>query len=45
MSRTNMTHIMHHLSFGQKYEKYEMRLLPSEVADNMHKLDDKERVL
>lgn len=42
MSRTNMTHIMHHLSFGQKYEKYEMRLLPSEVADNMHKLDDKE---
>lgn len=42
MSRINMTHIMHHLSFGQKYEKYEMKLLPNEVAANMHKLDEKE---
>jgi len=42
MSRINMTHIMHHLSFGQRYEKYELKLLPEEVKDNMHKLDEHE---
>jgi len=40
----NMSHRVHHLSFGQKFAEDELEILPDEVTDSFDKLKDREYV-
>mmetsp|Transcript_10192 Transcript_10192/g.11739 ORF Transcript_10192/g.11739 Transcript_10192/m.11739 type:complete len:472 (+) Transcript_10192:157-1572(+) len=42
--RVNMSHRVHHLSFGQKFADDELEVLPDEVTDSLDKLKDREYV-
>jgi thiol-disulfide isomerase/thioredoxin len=42
--RINVTHIVHHLSFGDPYTEREIRILPPVVSEAMHLLQDEEFV-
>lgn len=41
-SRVNMTHAIHHLSFGQKFDAAELAVLPPQVTESMHQLNSRE---
>jgi len=41
-ARINVTHEIHHLSFGLPFSKQELKILPAEVAAAMHRLDGQE---
>jgi len=43
-TRVNMTHRVHHLTFGQKFEDEELTLLPDAVTNSLDKLQDREYV-
>ena len=43
-TRVNVSHVVHHLSFGDPFSHEELRILPREVSDAMHLLQDEEFV-
>ena len=43
-ARVNMSHKIHHLNFGQKFDRDELQVLPEQVTEAMHQLSDREFV-
>lgn len=41
-ARVNVSHVIHHLSFGSLFTTKELKILPGEVARNMHHLEETE---
>ena len=43
-ARVNMSHTVHNLNFGQRFEREELDVLPKQVTEAMHQLSEREFV-